>query len=47
MLEHVPHSRSLAHDYAGDMVSLPPALVRNQVQIEVDFEALAEQVEPE
>jgi hypothetical protein len=41
LLEHVTHSRSLAHDYASGRVSLQPELVRNQAEIEADFEALA------
>jgi signal transduction histidine kinase/DNA-binding response OmpR family regulator len=40
LLEHVTHSRSLAYDYTGGKVSLRPELVRNQVELERDFEAL-------
>jgi signal transduction histidine kinase/DNA-binding response OmpR family regulator/HAMP domain-containing protein len=40
LLEHVTHSRSLAYDYTGGRVSLRPELVRNQVELERDFEAL-------
>jgi signal transduction histidine kinase/DNA-binding response OmpR family regulator/HAMP domain-containing protein len=41
LLEHVTHSRSLAYDYTGRRVSLRPELVRNQVELERDFEVLA------
>jgi hypothetical protein len=46
LLEHVTHSRILAHDYASGKVARRPELVRQQAEIDADIDALT-QVEHE
>ena len=42
LLEHVTHSRILAHDYASGKVARRPELVRQQAEIDADIDALTQ-----